>query len=129
VALPDRRVQARIALDQGCNGFDVVAMVGDGDRLVSAVAGHKPDACIIDVRSLPSCSRGTAEGRWTSSPRELEVLAQMAQGRSNQAIGEALVITPGAVEKHISSIFAKLAHRRPTRTTDASSRCWLTCAE
>ena len=42
------------------------------------------------------------------SPRELEVLGQMAQGRSNQAIGESLVVTPGAVEKHISSIFGKL---------------------
>jgi DNA-binding NarL/FixJ family response regulator len=32
----------------------------------------------------------------------------MAEGRSNQAIAEDLVITPGAVEKHVSSIFGKL---------------------
>jgi DNA-binding NarL/FixJ family response regulator len=171
------------------NGVEVVAMVGDGDRLVSAVAGHKPDICIIDVRLPPTFTdegvraalavrerfpglpvlilsqyveqtyasellangqggigyllkdrvgdvdefvaavrRVAANGvafdsevvaqllaRHRGGPldeltaRELEVLAQMAQGRSNQAIGEALVITPGAVEKHISSIFAKLA--------------------
>jgi DNA-binding NarL/FixJ family response regulator len=42
------------------------------------------------------------------SPREREVLALMAEGRSNQAIAETLVVTPGAVEKHVSSIFGKL---------------------
>ncbi|HEX9343290.1 MAG TPA: response regulator transcription factor [Actinomycetota bacterium] len=42
------------------------------------------------------------------SPRELEVLALMAEGRSNAGIAERLVVTEGAVEKHISSIFAKL---------------------
>ena len=42
------------------------------------------------------------------SGRELEVLALMAEGRSNAAVAERLVITEGAVEKHISSIFAKL---------------------
>jgi len=40
--------------------------------------------------------------------REREVLELMAEGRSNQAIGEALFITPRAVEKHITSIFGKL---------------------
>jgi DNA-binding NarL/FixJ family response regulator len=42
------------------------------------------------------------------SARELDVLALMAEGRSNAAIAERLVVTDGAVEKHISSIFAKL---------------------
>ncbi|MGH3934965.1 MAG: response regulator transcription factor [Pseudonocardiaceae bacterium] len=42
------------------------------------------------------------------SPREREVLALMAEGRTNTAIGRALVVTQGAVEKHISSIFSKL---------------------
>ncbi len=40
--------------------------------------------------------------------REREVLALMASGRSNAAIAAELVVGPGAVEKHISSIFAKL---------------------
>ena len=40
--------------------------------------------------------------------RELEVLALMAQGRSNAAIAAQLVVTPGAVEKHIASVFGKL---------------------
>ncbi len=42
------------------------------------------------------------------SPREREVLSLMAEGRSNRAIAAELVITEGAVEKHISSIFSKL---------------------
>lgn len=42
------------------------------------------------------------------TPREREVMALMAQGRSNAAMAEALVVTPGAVEKHTQRIFAKL---------------------
>ena len=41
--------------------------------------------------------------------REREVLALMAEGRSNQAIAEQLVVTERAVEKHVTSIFGKLA--------------------
>jgi DNA-binding NarL/FixJ family response regulator len=42
------------------------------------------------------------------TPRETEVLQLMAEGRTNTAIAAALVVTEGAVEKHVSSIFAKL---------------------
>ncbi|MBX5469055.1 MAG: response regulator transcription factor [Thermoleophilaceae bacterium] len=42
------------------------------------------------------------------TPREREVLALMAEGRSNQAIAEQLVVTERAVEKHVTSIFGKL---------------------
>ena len=42
------------------------------------------------------------------SPREREVLALMAEGRSNTGIANALVLSVGAVEKHIASIFQKL---------------------
>jgi DNA-binding NarL/FixJ family response regulator/class 3 adenylate cyclase len=42
------------------------------------------------------------------TPREREVLELMAEGRSNQAIGARLFITPRAVEKHVTAIFAKL---------------------
>ncbi len=44
----------------------------------------------------------------TLTPREREVLEHMAQGRSNQGIAEALVVTERAVEKHVTSIFGKL---------------------
>lgn len=44
----------------------------------------------------------------TLTPRELEILAMIAEGRSNAAIAEALVVTKRAVERHINSIFLKL---------------------
>ena len=42
------------------------------------------------------------------TPRETEVLALMAEGRSNAGIADSLVLTVGAVEKHIQSIMSKL---------------------
>ena len=42
------------------------------------------------------------------TPREREVLEYMAEGRSNKGIAEVLVVTPHAVEKHVTSIFSKL---------------------
>ena len=36
------------------NGMEVVAEVADGDRLVSAAAGHRPDVCVVDVRLPPT---------------------------------------------------------------------------
>jgi DNA-binding NarL/FixJ family response regulator len=50
------------------------------------------------------------------TPREREVLELMAEGRSNQAIGERMVITQRAVEKHVTSIFGKL--RLPAAAAD-----------
>ena len=170
-------------------GHDVVAAVGDADALLVAVAQHKPDVAIIDVRMPPThtdeglraarairtgypevgvlvfsqyiearsaaellagspagvgyllkdrvadvsdfidaisrvANGGTvldpevvrqmlgasrrADALATLTGREREVLALIAEGRSNTAIAETLVITGGVVEKHIASIFAKL---------------------
>ena len=50
------------------------------------------------------------------TPRERAVLELMAEGRSNKGIAEALVVTPHAVEKHVTSIFNKL--RLPPATDD-----------
>jgi serine/threonine-protein kinase PknK len=52
------------------------------------------------------------------TPREREVLAQMAEGRSNSGIADRLFITEGAVEKHVRSILSKL----DLPTTDDSHR-------
>jgi DNA-binding NarL/FixJ family response regulator len=170
-------------------GHEVVAAVGDGPSLVSAVAAHKPDVSIVDVRMPPSHTdeglraaveaRATvpgtpvlvlsqyvevsyaddllADGRGgigyllkdrvsevsdfldglsrvaaggtvldpevvaqlfarrrrgdplrTLTGREREVLGLMAEGRSNTAIAKHLVVTEGAVEKHVRNIFTKL---------------------
>ena len=42
------------------------------------------------------------------TPRELEVLASLAEGKSNAAIADELVLTKRAIEKHINAIFLKL---------------------
>jgi DNA-binding NarL/FixJ family response regulator len=171
------------------SGFEVVAAVADGDALLRAVMGHKPDVCVVDVRLPPTFTdegiraaleartrmpglpvlvlsqyvertfaaellsdgrggvgyllkdrvadvrefvdavRRVAEGGTAMdpeavaqllggrtgdspldelTPREREVLELMAEGRTNHAIAERIVVTDGAVEKHVSNIFGKL---------------------
>jgi DNA-binding NarL/FixJ family response regulator len=51
---------------------------------------------------------GEADALRSLSPRERSVLELVAEGRSNKAIGERLLITQGAVQKHVSTIFNKL---------------------
>jgi DNA-binding NarL/FixJ family response regulator len=173
-------------------GIDVAAQAEDAAGLLRALAGHKPDLAIVDVRLPPTFTdegvRAALEARrrhpglgvlilsqyvepvYTSellasgeggvgyllkervgevrafvdalervaaggtaldrevvaelmrartvdsgddalaalTPREREVLGLMAEGRTNAAIARELVVTPGAVEKHVSSIFGKL---------------------
>ncbi|ADB52325.1 response regulator [Conexibacter woesei] len=179
------------------SGHEVVAAVEDGEALVRAVSGHKPDIAVCDVRLPPSfrdegvraalearkrvpgtailivsqyveetyatelladgqggvgyllkdriadvrefvdavervAAGGTAmdpevvaqlvtrrgdDGPLDDlTPREREVLKLMAEGRSNGAIAASLVVTEGAVEKHISNIFGKLS--LPVSDTD-----------
>ena len=61
-------------------------------------------------------SRGRQGPLERLTPRELEVLGLMAEGRSNSGIAEALVLTVGAVEKHIANILMKL--RLPPSDSD-----------
>jgi DNA-binding NarL/FixJ family response regulator len=172
------------------NQIEVVAQVQDGPALLRAIAGHRPDLAIVDVRLPPTfrdegllaaiearrrqpalgvlvlsqyvetayaseligedsagigyllkervgdvkafldvlhrvaaggtvldrqvvaqmlaARDGVSEALPALTTRERDVLALMAEGRSNTAIAESLVVTAGAVEKHITNIFAKL---------------------
>ena len=82
---------------------DVWEFIGALRRVASGGTALDPDV----VRQLLARSRKTDPlSRLTA--REREVLAHMAEGRSNTAIAETLVITTKAVEKHVASVFAKL---------------------
>lgn len=84
--------------------------VGEREELIRAVrttlaGGSVIDPVIVDVM----LRRGrTASPLDALSPRERDVLEQMAAGRSNAAIGAALFLSTSAVEKHITAIFTKL---------------------
>ena len=59
------------------------------------------------------------------TPREREVLGLMAEGRSNAAMAEALVVSERAVEKHVTAIFSKLDL---PRAVEDHRRVWPCCA-
>jgi DNA-binding NarL/FixJ family response regulator len=74
---------------------------------VVAGGGSVIDPKIVEV--LVAARARAEESRLAQlTPRERQVLAEIAQGRSNTAIAESLVLTKRAVEKHINSIFLKL---------------------
>ena len=86
--------------------------VGDVEQLLSAVRAVAARGSVIDpkvVEALVRARSGPADSRLAQlTAREHEVLAEMAQGKNNAAIADALFLTERAVEKHTNSIFAKL---------------------
>jgi DNA-binding NarL/FixJ family response regulator/class 3 adenylate cyclase len=91
-------------------GYLLKDRVGDVDEFISAVRRVAEGGSALDplvVAELVGRDRGDDPLEWLS-PREREVLELMAEGRSNQAIGARLFISPRAVEKHVTSIFTKL---------------------
>jgi DNA-binding NarL/FixJ family response regulator len=86
---------------------DDAASLGEALRRVAA-GGSALDPEVV-ARRVGRRRRGSALE--TLTPREREVLAHMAEGRSNPGIGDALGVTPAAIEKHVTSIFAKLGIR------------------
>jgi DNA-binding NarL/FixJ family response regulator len=98
-------------------GYLLKERVGDVDAFTDAVARVAAGGSALDPEVVGRMlGRRRDEGPIDSlSPREREVLAQLAQGKSNQGIAEALVVTSAAVEKHVTSIFHKLGlGRTPT---------------
>ncbi|MEA2478469.1 MAG: hypothetical protein QOJ07_391 [Thermoleophilaceae bacterium] len=102
--------QALLADNAAGVGYLLKDRVADVERFVDAVrrvagGGSALDPEVVQhlvgrVRSDDPLARLT--------PREREVLEQMAEGRSNAAIAEAFVVSDRAVEKHVTSIFGKL---------------------
>ena len=86
---------------------DRVADVADFTAALERVAAGGTALDPEVVRQLLAV-RGAVSGLAALTLREREVLALMAEGRSNTAIAAAMVVTEGAVEKHVASIFGKL---------------------
>jgi DNA-binding NarL/FixJ family response regulator len=86
--------------------------LADPERLVRAIEDVARGGSVVDPRVVERLVAARAHAK--DSPlagltlREREVLAQMAEGKSNPAIATALTLTVRAVEKHINTIFSKL---------------------
>jgi DNA-binding NarL/FixJ family response regulator len=93
-------------------GYLLKERVSDPEQLVGAIREVASGGSVIDpqvVDALIAARRRRDESSLAElTPREREVLGEMAQGKNNAAIAESLVLTERAVEKHINSIFSKL---------------------
>ncbi len=99
-----------LARDTAGVGYLLKERVADVADFVDAVrrVGTGGTALDPDVVSQLLSSRTRQNPLDRLTPRELEVLSLMAEGRSNTAIAQAMVVSDGAVEKHVSNIFTKL---------------------
>ncbi|MBX3285747.1 MAG: response regulator transcription factor [Actinobacteria bacterium] len=101
-------------LEDGSGGraYLLKERVGDPDELVGAIEQVAGGGSMIDPKVVDSLvaarSRRPASPLDRLSPREREVLAEIAQGHNNAAVAAHLVLSPRAVEKHINSLFSKL---------------------
>jgi len=111
-----QHVRPSYALELLANGAEGVGYllkdrVSDLGELASSVRRVGAGGSVLDpsvVAQLVDRPRAPDDPLAALSEREREVLGQMAEGRSNRAIGERLQITEHTVEKHVRSIFGKL---------------------
>jgi DNA-binding NarL/FixJ family response regulator len=95
---------------RGGVGYLLKDRVMDVGEFVDAVARVGRGGTALDPDVIAQLVSARSDGPLAElTPREREVLGLMAEGRSNAGIAGALVLTVGAVEKHIASIFGKLA--------------------
>jgi DNA-binding NarL/FixJ family response regulator len=102
-----------LASGGGGIGYLLKERVGEVRAFVDAVERVADGGTALDREVVAELMRSREGGSGDAAldeltPREREVLGLMAEGRTNAAIARAMVVTPGAIEKHISSIFGKL---------------------
>jgi DNA-binding NarL/FixJ family response regulator len=98
-----------LADPRGGVGYLLKDRIMDVGEFVDAVARVARGGTALDPDVVAQLLSRTGERPLSElTPREREVLGLMAEGRSNAGIAAALVLTVGAVEKHIASIFGKL---------------------
>jgi DNA-binding NarL/FixJ family response regulator len=105
---------ALMLLDRGSEGraYLLKERVSEPAQLVRAITEVARGGSVIDPVVVESLVRARASRPASPvdrlTPREREVLEQMAQGRNNAGIAQALHLSERAVEKHINSLFSKL---------------------
>jgi DNA-binding NarL/FixJ family response regulator len=107
----ERTYAAELLSDgRGGVGYLLKDRVADVRDFVDAVRRVAEGGTAMDPEAVAQLLGGrTDDGPLDDlTPREREVLGLMAEGRTNHAIADALVVTDGAVEKHVSNIFGKL---------------------
>jgi DNA-binding CsgD family transcriptional regulator/tetratricopeptide (TPR) repeat protein len=109
---PYETARTRVLIGRACQALgdeDAFALELDAARRVFEELGAAPDVAVVD--SLAGRAEAEPHGL---SPRELEVLRQVATGKSNREIAAALVISEHTVARHVQNIFTKLGV--PSRT-------------
>jgi DNA-binding NarL/FixJ family response regulator len=101
---------ALLAGNAGGVGYMLKDRVADAAEFADALKRVAAGGTALDPEVVTKLMRASRQigGLGGLTPREREVLELMAEGRSNAAIAEAMVISSGAVEKHVASIFGKL---------------------
>lgn len=99
-----------LAAGDGAVGYLLKDRVSDLDKLARSLETVAAGGTVLDHEVVEQllARRRHADPLTSLSPRERDVLRLMAEGRSNAGICDELVLSAGAVEKHISSIFTKL---------------------
>ncbi|MET0907973.1 MAG: response regulator transcription factor [Ilumatobacteraceae bacterium] len=86
--------------------------LSEGSQLINAIREVARGGSVVDPKVVEtlvdSRSRTTSSPLAHLTPRELEVLSEIAQGKNNAAVAQSLVLSERAVEKHINSLFSKL---------------------
>jgi DNA-binding NarL/FixJ family response regulator len=93
-------------------GYLLKERIGDLDELLAALHTVASGGSTIDPRVVEALVESRADAAASPlrhlTPRELDVLREMAQGKNNAGVAAALHLSESAVEKHVSSIFLKL---------------------
>jgi DNA-binding NarL/FixJ family response regulator len=115
-------------LDSGSDGraYLLKERVHDRAQLVAAIETVAAGGSVIDPKIVELLVAAKAHNERSLlaqlTPRELQVLAAIAEGKSNTAISESMVLTKRAVEKHINAIFLKLNLSHAQDAGDVSPR-------
>lgn len=95
-------------LEHGSFGYLLKERVSDVEAFVKDLEEVRRGGTVVDPEVVTALMSARESGIAALTPREREVLSLMAQGLSNREIERLLVLTAGAVSKHVANVFVKL---------------------